>query len=441
METIESILNMVLLHLKEKTSETVFNLWFRNMKLASLEDSAVFSVDNDFLRDILEQKYTEIVEETTASVVGFRLPVMFISTNPVVKVPQKKKEETIEMEEEFSSASITNRYTFDNFIEGESNKFARAASLAVAKNPFNTYNPLFIWGPSGLGKTHLLYAITNEIKRSHPGVRIVYKKGEDFTNELIRSIQNGDTANFRQQYRGCDVLLIDDIQFIAGKESTQEEFFYTFNALHESEKQIILTSDRPPKDINHLEDRLRTRFEWGLIADMQYPTFELRCAIIRKKAETVPLDFTTEVVEYLASSLKDNVRQIEGVIKKISAYCMISSIPLTVSVCELIVKDFTTGTLSPLMIVDRVFIEVSRKTGVTVEDIKGKKRQSDIAHARHLCCYLISRLTDYSLSSIGDIFNHDHSTAHNSLKKIKEKMEKDSDLKETVDKLISTIMG
>ena len=450
MQTLNNICEMMLSVLESKYTKMVFELWFKDLEMVSMDsEKAVFSVKSDLKTDILNTKYLSSIREALEETVGFSIPVSVISTEKENGIampsftprPPVKKEEEEEKEKlpPIDAPAIVEKYTFENFVEGESNKFALAACRAVAKYPFVNYNPLFIHGQSGLGKTHLLYAITNEIKKTHPDVKIIYKKGEDFTNELIHAIQNGATEQFHAKYRNADVLLVDDIQFIAGKESTQEAFFHTFNALHENEKQIILTSDRPPKDIHLLEERLRTRFEWGLLADIQPPSLELRTAIIRKKAENLPTPLDGETVDYLASALKENIRQIEGVIKKIAAVSMISSTPITKAMCERIVKEFTTGTLPPAMLVDSIFETVSKTWNIPVEEIKGKKQKKEIAMARHISIYLISSMTDYSLDDIGILFGKDHSTVHYSINKIKEEMEKDRELESKLNDVIAQI--
>ena len=304
-EELNEIVTLLLEMIGEKFNGPAFKIWFGGLSLASLdEEKAVFTTPSNLRQKFLSGKYRPLIEEALTEIIGDPVEIEIISTEnnddfedkssivipeptPDSRKEADEREKTINKflaDEEGEEKNVLMSYTFDNFIEGDSNKFARAACLAVAMEPATTYNPLFIYGNSGLGKTHLLYAVINYIKNNHPKMKIVYKKSEDFINELIAAIQRGDTASFKNKYRTADVLLIDDIQFIAGKESTQEEFFHTFSALYESGKQIILTSDRPPKEIKPLEDRLRTRFEGGLLADVQKPSFELRTAIIKKKA-------------------------------------------------------------------------------------------------------------------------------------------------------------
>ena len=442
------ILDLLLQKLEKTVPRTVYELWFQDIKLHSInEEEVIFSINNDFKCTILSTRHLDTISRFMEEIMGFRILVRFISTEKDVGVtlprytddPCKTVEEEEDKEEEIKedipsmdTPGIVEKYTFDTFIEGESNKFAKAACRAVAKTPFSIYNPLFIYGESGLGKTHLLYAITNEIKRSTPEVKILYKKGEDFTNELVQALQNGTISSFHSKYRSIDVLLIDDIQFIAGKDSTQEAFFHTFNALYENSKQIILTSDRPPREIRPLEDRLKSRFEWGLVADIQPPSIELRTAIIQKKAESLPMKLDKEIVDLLARSPMENVRQIEGIIKKIAAVSVLSATPVTKAMCERIVKEFISGTIPPAMLSNSILHYTSEQFGVPIEEIKGKKRNNGIATARHVAIYLIHEMTDYSLNDIGDIFERDHTTVLNSIQRVKEQREKDESFESAI---------
>ena len=332
-------------------------------------------------------------------------------------------------------------YTFDNFIVGSSNKFAHAACTAVAANPAMNYNPLFIYGPSGLGKTHLLYAITNEIKKKKPAAKIIYIKGEDFTTQFIEALAAQMTNEFRNKYRSCDVLLIDDIQFIAGKTSTQEEFFHTFNALYEEHKQIILTSDRPPRDMKTLEDRLKTRFEWGLLADIQPPDLELRVAIIKKKAEQVGIIIPEEVLTYLAENLRSNIRQIEGAMKKLGALAFLSGQKITMEVARGCIADLLGGEEPVSVTVDKIFATVYKKYGISKEDLTGKSRSREIAQARHVTIYLIRKITEMSLPNIGKIFNRDHTTALASWETIEKKLKTDAMLTLDINEMTKEVTG
>ncbi len=409
-------------------STTAFGLWFNELQLISLSDTkAVFLCDTDMKQGILQNRHAGTIAEHLKGVIGFDVEVEILSSE------QSEEEMSIGHEngEEKPGEDIIPpfeynfEYTFDNFIVGNSNKFAHAACTAVANNPAFAYNPLFIYGPSGLGKTHLMYAITNKIAEKTPSAKIVYIKGEDFTNELIEAISNQKMNAFRDKYRKCDVLLIDDIQFIAGKVSTQEEFFHTFNALYEEHKQIILTSDRTPREINTLEDRLKTRFEWGLIADIQPPDMELRVAIIKKKAEAISVELPADVLEFLAENLQDNIRQIEGALKKIGALSFLSGMPISMELARGAVAELLGGAEPVNVTVDKIFSKVTEKYGVSREELVGSKRNKEIANARHTCIYMVRNSTDMSLPNIGKLFNRDHTTVLSSVELIEKRRGED----------------
>ena len=337
-------------------------------------------------------------------------------------VPEEKKQEL------FVGGTLPPfnfEYTFDNFIVGNSNKFAHAACWAVADRPSMDYNPLFIYGPSGLGKTHLLYAITNEVKKKNPNAKIIYIKSEDFTNQLIESMKQKSMHLFKNKYRSCDVLLIDDIQFIAGKESTQEEFFHTFNALFEDRKQIILTSDRPPREIKTLEERLKSRFESGLIADIQPPDLELRIAIFKKKAESANITIPDDVLVFLAENLRANIRQIEGAIKKFRARSFIEGKPIDMEFAKSCISELLGGAEPTSVTIDKIFTAIYRKYNIKKEDIIGARRTKEVAAARHLAIYLVRTITEMSLPNIGKVFNRDHSTIMSSIEAAEKKIRLD----------------
>jgi len=319
--------------------------------------------------------------------------------------------------------TYNDEYTFDNFIVGNTNKYAHAACLAVTNNPSKLYNPLFIYGESGLGKTHLLYAITNQILKTKKAKNVLYVRGEDFTNQMITSLmQKKPMLYFREKYRKVDVLLVDDIQFIAGKEAIQEEFFHTFNALYDEKKQIILTSDRPPKDIQTLEDRLKSRFEWGLIVDIQPPDLELRIAILKRKSDSMGINVPDDVIIYLAEQIKSNIRQLEGAIKKLSAYSVLNNTPIDIRFAKECIKDIVKGTEPISVTVDKVFLTVSKHYGVPVEEIKSKKRNKEISQARHAAVYLLRKTTDLSLNDIGKLFDQHHTTILSAITNMEEEM-------------------
>lgn len=458
----EVLLNL----LREKYPMPIFNLWFRDLLIVSLEGEAVLSIDSVFKTDYLNQHHKETVGECLSLVMGHPVSCRFIfrepekAPAPAIPDPPKKTESgapaivggveedpnQINIRDLENPRTIVDRYTFENFLVADSNRFAYAAARAVARyacdesdEDSNIYNPLFIYGKSGLGKTHLLYAITNEIKLKKRGVRIIYKKAEDFTTELLSAIEKRSTETFRSYYRTADVLLIDDVQFIAGKEQTQEEFFHTFSALYEEGKQIILTSDRPPRDMKTLEERLRTRFEWGQLADIHPPSSELRTAIIKKKSGDMKLDLPADVVAYMAENLTENVRQIEGALNRLKGVTMLSGASVTLDMCRRSVSDFLHANTSTADVVDKIFRIVSRRYHVSPDEIKGKRRTENIASARHVCIYLIRQMTDLSQSAIGVYFDRDHTTILNSIKTVEKNIHNNPTLDYEIEEMLREI--
>ncbi len=430
MDSFQDLFQLACQYCQQHLSEVAYNLWIRDIEPRSFDGSvASLYVSSEFKKNILEEKYLPLLKEAFAAVMGFDVEVQLLNTTE----PEPPKPAEEESEGDYA-------YTFDTFIVGPSNKFAHAASWAVATNPANSYNPLFIHGDSGLGKTHLINAICIEIKTSHPEFNILYVKGEEFTNELINAIRTGTTQQFHEKYRQVDVLAVDDIQFIAGKESTQEEFFHTFNELYESSKQIILTSDRPPKEIKTLEDRLRGRFEWGLLADIQPPDYDTRIAIIRRKAELLGFTLPDDVAEYVANRLKNNIRQLEGVVKRVDAYHRLVGSQPSILTAQTAIKDVLSEHQPIPMTVERIITEVARTYGVSGEDIRSSKRSSAISTARQVAMYIVREITQMSMSTIGEEFgNRDHSTVVYATKQVEKRMERDTHYKETVDDIIKNI--
>ena len=465
MNELNDITALVLNIVEQKLpSKTIFNLWFGNFELLSLTDkTAVFNTPTSLRRDIISTKYMDMLKDALEEVIGFPVEIEITSppkdSSKIVSVedddpiePENSDEYKIEAEKRKReinnflnddnppNKSLLQEYTFDNFIEGDSNKFVKAACRAVAKDP-TYYNPLFIHGHSGLGKTHLLYAVINDLKENHSHLKIVYKKCEDFMNELIEAISKAETASFKEKYRTADVLLIDDIQFIAGKVSTQEEFFHTFSSLYEADKQIILTSDRPPKDIRPLEDRLRSRFEGGLIAEVSPPSFELRTAIIKKKASSMNLLISNELVDYMAERLQRNIRQIEGVLKRLYALYSLSSTPVTKESIDQAISYIDPGNIPTGAMVEKILNVVSKSFGISIEDLKSKKKTENIANARHTSIYIIRNMTNLSLKEIGAVFGRDHSTVLSSLSKIETNIKTKNKAGSDIKKLIKEIKG
>jgi len=438
--------------LSEKFSPSQMDLWFNPLAIHSYEDNViVLSTNSEFKYTKIKEQYLDVIKDAFTDFFGFeqQVDIIFIGEPATPEKIQRqlgifreKKSESTEIGTQNKPDALQNgvgesvsgvlpidysfQYTFENFIVGSSNRFAHAACTAVAAHPASNYNPLFIYGPSGLGKTHLMSAIVNEIKRKNPAAKVIYIKGDDFTNEMIESLSKQEMHKFHAKYRNCDILLIDDIQFIAGKTSTQEEFFHTFNTLYENHKQIVLSSDRPPKDIQTLEDRLKTRFEWGLIADIEPPDLELRIAIIKKKAEQVSITLSEEVLTFLAENLRSNIRQIEGTIKKLSAIVFLSGRTITMEIAASCLQEITGGVVPVQVVVDKIFSTVFNKYNVGKEDLLGPKRNKDIAFARHVCIYLIKEITDMSYPGIGKMFNRDHTTVMASRDLVAKKMLSDA---------------
>jgi chromosomal replication initiator protein len=423
-------------------SNTAMTTWISSIEPVELkDDEAVLFVRSDFQRQIVISRYSEYLTDGFKETLGFSVRLHILTEDDK---PSEFKHKTDipahdeDIEQTYAKAEY--EYTFDTFIVGNSNKFAHAASLAVASNPAMAYNPLFIYGASGLGKTHLLHAIQHEIIKNNENSQIVYIKGEDFTNELVESIRQNTQIQFRNKYRQSDVLLVDDIQFVAGKESTQEEFFHTFNSLYESHKQIVLTSDRPPKEIQTLEDRLRTRFEWGLLADVQPPDFETRLAIIRRKAELLGISLPEEVSEFIANRLKNNIRQLEGAVKKIKAYNLLNGLSPSIATAQEAIKDILNDNQPVPITVNRIIEEVSRTYNVSPDDIRGKMRSGNISTARQIAMYIVREITQLSTTSIGDEFGHrDHATVVYAIQKVKKDMKSTPRLKATIEDITKNI--
>ncbi len=454
-----AIWNIVYDEIVKKYPATVVELWFNNFELAYFDDErALITTTSEALVELFNKKYAPEFAEIFERMLNFHLTVkifpkskfnleeallseMTASFPSVTPAPVPSEPEAVPAPKEEEAAQDTafiseKDYTFDNFIVGSSNKLAHAASVAVANHP-TEYNPLFLYGSSGLGKTHLMKAVANEVKRTKPDFNIILIKGEDFTNELVRSIEKRTTAQFKEKYRNADMLLIDDIQFIAGKVSTQEEFFHTFNSLYDAGKQIILTSDRPPKDIQHLEERIQSRFEGGLIVDIQPPDTELRIAILKRKAQLMNVSLSDDVLHFLGENVKSNIRQLEGVIKKLGAYSFVNGTRITIDTARNVLSGVITGTVPPTVVADQIIENISKRYNISVEDIKGKKRTTDIALARHIAVYVIRHATTLSLKNIAKIFGRDHTTLLSSIDVVKGKMSEDSAFEYEINSIIN----
>lgn len=437
MDSFDDAWEVICSYCKTKITDVAYNTWISRIKPLKLDfesNTAYLVVPNDFHRQTLTRCYIPLLNEAFEAVFDNKFIISF-------KTPEEVEEYTKAPEIKEKIKDTNYEYTFDTFIVGSSNKFAHAACLAVATNPSHAYNPLFLWGNSGLGKTHLLYAIGNEIKKNDPSKVICYIKGDDFTNELIESLRLAKMSEFRHKYRQADILLVDDVQFIGGKESTQEEFFHTFNALYDAKKQIVLTSDRPPKEIKTLDDRLRSRFEQDLIADIQPPDIETRIAIIKRKAELLEIDLSNEVCEYIASKIKSNIRQLEGTVKKLKAKSLLNHEKPTISSVQEVIADILNNDVPPEVTVERIIDEVARTYGVSADEIRSQKnRSANISNARHVAIYVTRELTTLSMVAIGEEFGNRHySTIIYTLKKVQDMMEKDRKVKEIIDDTIKNI--
>lgn len=428
--------------LKTKLGETIFATWIAPLKLLIQDDQGIhLEAPDQFFKDWVEKHYWELIREALKHRgLNNLLAKLVVSSSQKDLSVSQPGEINIKTAPATGVLNLNSRYTFDNFVIGPSNRHAHAYSLAVANSPAKTYNPLFIYGGVGLGKTHLIQAICHEIKNSSPaGVKICYVSSEKFTNELIDAIAHRSTAAFRQKYRSLDVLVIDDIHFIAGKESTQEEFFHTFNTLYDAHKQIVFSSDRPPKEITNLQERLVSRFGWGLATDIQPPDLETRVAILKKKIEREPVSVPDDVIFFIAQLIKTNIRELEGALIRTIAYSLLEESPVTLQLAKEVLKDLLKEP-TKLITVDFIQRCVVEEFGVSLQDLKTKRRNKQIVLPRQIAMYLSRELTDLSLPEIGDLFGgKDHTTVLHSYNKIKEDLHRNPELKERVEKVIQVI--
>jgi len=430
MYTPAALLDAVIKTLTQEKGDILISTWFSDTEAIAIKDGKfIIAAPSELFRDTLTQRFTDNVSEIIDHLSG-------VALQPVYLAPEEAAEW-----KRLNDDGIYSRYTFERFIVGNSNKFAHAAAYAVSQNPAALYNPLFIYGQSGLGKTHLLYAIAGEIQKKRRNFKIVYKKGDDFTVELVEAIQNGTVSEFRSRYRQADLLLVDDIQFIAGKERTQEEFFHTFNALHEAGKQVVLTSDRPPKEIAALVDRLRTRFEAGLLADIQPPDFETRMALVAEKSAMMDVKLPQDVIEYIASSINNNVRELEGAVKKIAAIHSLMGKKIDLPMAQDAIRDIFKERPGLNPTPELILEEVAAFYNLPPEKIRSKSRTADIVVPRQITCYLIRELTALSLPDIGKFVNQHHTTVLYGCEKLAEEMERNEELNNTVNDLRQNIQS
>ena len=429
MNSINDLWSTVLDMISSKYTSTSIATWFSDCKPVAIKESTfIIYTPTDFKRKIITNRFGAALEEVLTDLFSSPFTVQILCGDETLETSSSFDDVLPEME----------GYTFDNFIVGNSNKFAHAAAVAVTDKPGQTYNPLFIYGNSGLGKTHLLLAIGHDLLNKNPNLNVAYIKGDDFTNELIQAISRSTTNDFHEKYRNVELLLVDDIQFIAGKTATQEEFFHTFNTIYESGHQIVITSDRPPMEMTTLDDRLRTRFEGGLMADIQPPDLETRMAIIRNKATQLGLLLSDDVVLYIAENITSNIRQIEGVIKRLTAYKEILDDNITVDSIKRAISDvIRVGTFIPSP--DSIINATANYFNMTAADLTGVNRTKGVTEARQISMYLIRTLTNLSLPDIGKIFNRNHSTVLVSIRKIESQMEKNPDLAAVIRDITSNI--
>ncbi|MGM9527247.1 MAG: chromosomal replication initiator protein DnaA [Oscillospiraceae bacterium] len=430
MNSVNDIWCSIMDYLSAELTSTTMNTWFSECRPIDLTDSRlVIYTPTTFKRSIIKERY--------ASIISSKLTELFSAPFELEVLAGDELDDYERTVPDDSLPEVAG-YTFDQFIVGNSNKFAHAAAIAVADKPGESFNPLFIYGNSGLGKTHLLLSIGQKIHEKDPSAKIVYVKGDEFMNQMVQSIKDNTQAEFRNKYRYVDLFLVDDIQFIAGKLGVQEEFFHTFNNLWEAGKQIVITSDRPPIEMVKLEDRLRTRFEGGLMADIQSPDLETRMAIIRNKASQLGMTLPDEVVEYIANEIKSNIRQIEGVVKRLTAYNSIMHETIDISMAKRAVKDVVRdGAYIPTP--DVIIEETARYYSLDPENLKSQRRDKNIAMARQVAMYLMRTHTNLSLKEIGDQFSRNHTTVMSSLDKIEDLLDKKPEMNNTIRDISSNI--
>jgi len=449
----EEIWGSTLRVIQKELNPQSYQTWFIHTKSASFEGNVVtVETPNSYFRDWLIDHYAELVEQAVFKATNQKIKVRFVVGKAAPEADSKKQnigpasgsQQKRPRQPEaglFKAPRLNPKFAFENFVVGSGNRFAHAAADAVSKSPAKAYNPLFIYGGVGMGKTHLLQATANHIwNSSGKSMNVIYMSSERFTNQLITSIQTRSASKFRQTYRNADALLIDDVQFIAGKESTQEEFFHTFNTLYDAHKQIILSSDRPPKEIASLEDRLISRFEWGLVTDMQPPDLETRIAILRKKIEQEPVDVPDDVTNFIAEKVKTNIRELEGALIRVIAYSSLIGEKITLSLTQEILKDMLKE--EKRVSVDMVQWEVSTLFDISISDLRGKKRSRSIAYPRQVAMYLSRTLTEYSLPQIGEYFGgRDHTTVLHACQRIEKELKRSRNAKNMVSSLVDKIKG
>jgi chromosomal replication initiator protein len=448
---LQHLWNKTLEIIEDELTQVSFETWLKRIEPISYNDQTmVLGVENDFTKGILEARYALLIGNALKHVTGNNVMVDFVIPSSMGSSHNSTKSGSFErtsssynnQQTPENSSNLNPKYTFETFVIGESNRFAHAASVAVAEAPAQRYNPMFIYGGVGLGKTHLMHAIGHYTLEQWPNKKVVYVSCEKFTNDFIDSIQNKNNISFRNKYRNVDVLLIDDIQFIAGKEGTQEEFFHTFNALHDANKQIVISSDRPPKEIPTLEERLRSRFEWGLITDIQAPNLETRIAILKKKANTENIDINNDVLVFIANKIQSNIRELEGALIRVNAFSRLTNQPIDVDLATDALKDIISARKPEVITIDLIKEVTAKYFNIEVNDFNLKKRTKSIAYPRQVAMYISREMTELSLPKIGEEFGgRDHSTVIHAIDKINKEMENNFDFKNLINRIMKDIKG
>ena len=433
MQSVSDIWSMILARLREDLSETTIKTWFDETTVVALEgNNLILHCPNSFKRSNIQDRFLPNIEAGLKDIFSADMTVRLLDDDGLKRYQNNEAEKPTSLME-------SGEFTFDTFVIGPSNRLACSAARAVADAPGQHYNPLFIYGDSGLGKTHLLYAIAHVIREKNRQSKILYIKGDEFINDFIESVRSGKAGDFRTKYREADLMLVDDIQFVAGKVETQNEFFHTFNTLYESKKQIVLTSDRPPHEMAQLDDRLRTRFEWGLMADVQPPVLETRVAILKNKAAQLGFILSDEIANYIASKITANVRQLEGTVKKIKAFKDLDGVEVNTATVDRALQDMSRSS-EFIITPDSIIKEICRYFRLEEEQIKGQSRSRDSLNARQIAMYLIRRMTSLSLNDTGNLFGgRDHATVINSISKVEKKMKSDPAYAETVKAITTNI--
>ena len=428
--------------LKNETTKIAYETWIRDLDIESAENgNIVLIANNAFQKESILSRYHDLIKNTFSYITNKNYEITVLLKDDVSEEEIQASKQLSNTPNSYPNATLNPKYTFDTFVVGNSNRFAHAAALAVAEAPATAYNPLFIYGGVGLGKTHLMQAIANEILKNNRNANILYVTSEKFTNQLINAIKDGKNEMFRNKYRNIDVLLIDDIQFIAGKETCQEEFFHTFNTLHDNGKQIIISSDKPPKDIKLLESRLKSRFEWGLIADISNPDYETRLAILRKKAQLDNIIIDDEILSDIATKIDSNIRELEGILKKLIANASLTNCPITIEMAEKAINDVATKK-DKVLSLELIQDTVAKYFNITVEELKGMKRSNDVTFPRQIAMYLCRNVAQLSLSNIGKGFGkRDHTTVIHACTKIEKEIQNNISTKRIVESVKNILLN